>query len=221
MKQYLDLERHILEHGEKKSDRTGTGTIGVFGHQMRFNLASGFPLVTTKKLHLKSIIYELLWFLRGEMNIRWLQERGVTIWDEWADANGDIGPAYGEQWRTWPNFVRDSRSTTGNTQYRNEPIDQITEAVEMLKKNPDSRRIIVTAWNPSDVPKMKLPSCHCFFQFYVANGKLYPLRFRNVAELSTSLNNPNALVKVEDVFARGERQRAVAAARGAAASSTK
>ncbi len=173
MKQYLDLLRHIEEHGVKKSDRTGTGTISIFGYQMRFDLAKGFPILTTKKVFLKGIIYELLWFLRGDMNIRWLQERGVTIWDEWADASGDIGPAYGYQWRTWPNYVYRRGSTAESSGfYRNEPIDQIADAVELLKKDPDSRRIIVTAWNPADVPKMKLPACHCLFQFYVADGKL-------------------------------------------------
>jgi len=166
MRQYLDLLQDIIDNGKKKTDRTGTGTISVFGRQMRFNLMKGFPLLTTKKLHLKSIIYELLWFLRGDTNIRWLQERGVTIWNEWADEKGNIGPAYGYQWRTWPNYVPD------NDNYVNRPIDQIADAIALLKKSPDSRRIIVTAWNPSDVPKMKLPSCHCFFQFYVADGEL-------------------------------------------------
>lgn len=176
MRQYLDLERHILEHGVKKSDRTGTGTLSIFGHQMRFDL-KWFPIVTTKKLHLKSIIYELLWFLRGEMNIRWLQERGVTIWDEWADTKGDIGPAYGEQWRKWPNWVLVPGHAGPNYDWipdemANRPIDQVAEAVELIKHNPDSRRIIITAWNPADVPKMKLPACHCLSQFYVAEGKL-------------------------------------------------
>jgi thymidylate synthase len=176
MKQYLDLLRHIGEHGVKKSDRTGTGTVSIFGYQMRFDLAK-FPLLTTKKVFLKGIIYELLWFLRGDMNIRWLQERGVTIWDEWADANGDIGPAYGYQWRSWPNYIPQPNAQ-GYNDYFNHPIDQITEAIELLKKNPDSRRIIVTAWNPADVPKMKLPACHCLFQFYVADGKLSCLLFQ-------------------------------------------
>lgn len=159
MRQYLDLERSILEHGHKKSDRTGTGTLSLFGTQMRFDLAAGFPLLTTKKLHLRSIIYELLWFLKGETNIRYLNEHGVSIWDDWADANGDLGPVYGKQWRSWP-------TPDGGC------IDQITEAIELLKKNPDSRRIIVSAWNPVDVPKMKMPPCHALFQFYVADGKL-------------------------------------------------
>ncbi|MHB8710350.1 MAG: thymidylate synthase [Minisyncoccota bacterium] len=159
MKQYLDLQRHILEHGTKKTDRTGTGTISVFGYQMRFNLADGFPLLTTKKLHLKSIIHELLWFLQGSTNIKYLQEHGVKIWDEWADEHGELGPVYGYQWRSWP-------TPDGGS------IDQITEVVERIKVKPDDRRLIVTAWNPADVPKMKLPPCHCLFQFYVADGKL-------------------------------------------------
>ncbi|MEK7176870.1 MAG: thymidylate synthase [Patescibacteria group bacterium] len=176
MKQYLDLMQHIVTNGVKKSDRTGTGTISIFGYQMRFDLAEGFPLLTTKKLHLKSVIYELLWFLRGDTNIRWLQEHGVTIWDEWADEKGDIGPAYGHQWREWPNWVL-VPGHPGNPDWipdemENQPIDQIAKVVAMLKNNPDSRRIIVTAWNPSDVPKMRLSPCHCFFQFYVADGKL-------------------------------------------------
>ena len=151
--------RHVAAHGVAKADRTGTGTTSVFGHQMRFDLREGFPLVTTKKVHLKSIILELLWFLRGDGNARWLQERGVTIWDEWADANGELGPVYGYQWRSWP-------SQTDGT------IDQISNLVRDIRKNPDSRRLIVTAWNPADVPRMALPPCHCLFQFYVANGKL-------------------------------------------------
>ena len=164
MKQYLDLLRHIQEYGAKKSDRTGTGTISVFGYQMRFDLSKGFPLLTTKKIHLKSIVHELLWFLRGDTNVRWLQERGVKIWDEWADEDGDLGPVYGYQWRNWPNWVPE--------EMRNIAIDQIADTVKLLKENPDSRRIVVTAWNPGDVPKMKLPPCHCLFQFYVVDGKL-------------------------------------------------
>ncbi len=159
MKQYLDLVRHILDHGVQKGDRTGTGTLSVFGWQSRYDLGRGFPAVTTKKLHMKSIVYELLWFLRGETNVKWLQERGVSIWDEWADERGELGPVYGHQWRSWP-------AQDGQT------IDQITNVVEMIKKSPDSRRLIVSAWNVADVDKMKLPPCHALFQFYVANGRL-------------------------------------------------
>ena len=159
MQQYLDLMRHVLEHGVRKNDRTGTGTLSVFGYQMRFDLASGFPLVTTKKVHLKSIIHELLWFLSGDTNIRYLKENGVRIWDEWADKDGNLGPVYGSQWRSWA--TPDGRS-----------IDQISDVVAAIKKNPDSRRLIVTAWNPAEVDKQALPPCHCLFQFYVANGKL-------------------------------------------------
>ncbi len=159
MKQYLDLLRHILQHGTDKGDRTGTGTRSVFGYQMRFNLEEGFPLLTTKKLHLKSIIYELLWFLRGDTNARWLQERGVRIWNEWASPDGDLGHIYGYQWRSWP-------------AYDGGFIDQISEAVQTIKNNPDSRRIIVSAWNVADLKNMNLPPCHAFFQFYVADGRL-------------------------------------------------
>jgi len=159
MKQYHDLLRHLLENGAQKSDRTGTGTLSVFGHQMRFNLQDGFPLLTTKKLHTKSIIHELLWFLKGETNIAYLKENGVSIWNEWADENGNLGPVYGYQWRSWPN--PDGTST-----------DQIVNLIEGLRKNPDSRRHIVSAWNPSFIDKMALPPCHCLFQFYVADGKL-------------------------------------------------
>lgn len=159
MKQYHDLLEHILANGHEKSDRTGTGTLSVFGHQMRFDLADGFPLVTTKKVHLKSIIHELLWFLAGDTNIRYLNENGVTIWDEWADEDGELGPVYGAQWRSWP-----GPDGTG--------IDQISNAVRTLKTNPDSRRIIVSAWNPALVDEMALPPCHSLFQFYVADGKL-------------------------------------------------
>jgi thymidylate synthase len=159
MKQYHDLMKHILEKGVKKEDRTGTGTLSVFGYQMRFDLSEGFPLLTTKKLHTKSIIHELLWFLKGESNIKYLKENGVSIWDEWADENGNLGPVYGYQWRSWPG--RDGQG-----------IDQISKVVEMIKKNPDSRRLIVSAWNVADVDSMKLPPCHAFFQFYVAEGKL-------------------------------------------------
>ena len=159
MKQYHDLLKHILETGVEKTDRTGVGTISVFGYQMRFNLSEGFPLVTTKKLHLRSIIYELLWFLNGDTNIKYLKDNGVSIWDEWADADGNLGPVYGYQWRSWPG--------------RNgEKIDQISKLIDQLKKKPDSRRHIVSAWNPADVDQMALPPCHTMFQFYVANNKL-------------------------------------------------
>ncbi len=159
MKQYHDLMRHILEHGATKTDRTGTGTISVFGYQMRFNLQEGFPLLTTKKVHVRSIFHELLWFLKGETNIQYLKENGVSIWDEWADDKGELGPVYGYQWRSWP-------TASG------EHIDQITNVINMIEKTPDSRRLIVSAWNVADVDKMKLPPCHAFFQFYVADGKL-------------------------------------------------
>ena len=159
MQAYHDLLRHNLAHGAEKSDRTGTGTRSVFGHQMRFDLAAGFPLVTTKKVHLKSIIHELLWFLQGDTNIKYLKDNGVGIWDEWANPNGDLGPVYGKQWRSWA-------TPDGHT------IDQIAEVVRTLKTNPDSRRIIVSAWNPADLPQMALAPCHCLFQFYVADGRL-------------------------------------------------
>lgn len=159
MQQYLNLLNHILTEGATKTDRTGTGTKSVFGNQMRFDLADGFPLLTTKKLHLKSIIYELLWFLRGDTNVKYLQEHGVRIWNEWADENGDLGPVYGHQWRSWPDY-------NGGT------IDQIQNVLDMIKNHPDSRRMIVSAWNPAEVEQMALPPCHCLFQFYVADGKL-------------------------------------------------
>ena len=159
MRQYLDLLQHILDHGTEKSDRTGTGTISVFGHQMRFNLEQGFPALTTKKLHLRSIIHELLWFLQGDTNIAYLKENRVSIWDEWADENGDLGPVYGKQWRSWP-------TADGST------IDQMSQVVEQIKESPDSRRLIVSAWNVADVPQMALPPCHLLFQFYVAEGRL-------------------------------------------------
>ena len=159
MQQYFDLLRRVRTEGVKKTDRTGTGTLSVFGHQMRFDLADGFPLVTTKKLHMKSIIIELLWFLAGDTNTRFLKENGVSIWDDWADASGDLGPVYGKQWRSWP-------TPDGTT------IDQISDVVAEIKRNPDSRRLIVSAWNPADIPKMALAPCHCLFQFYVANGRL-------------------------------------------------
>ena len=159
MKQYLDLLSRILNEGTRKSDRTGTGTLSVFGHQMRFDLADGFPLLTTKKLHLKSIIYELLWFLRGDTNVKYLHDHGVTIWDEWADENGDLGPIYGHEWRSWPD-------------YRGGTIDQIANVVDLIKRSPDSRRMIVSAWNVAEVDSMALPPCHAMFQFYVAEGRL-------------------------------------------------
>lgn len=159
MKQYLDLLNRIMTEGIKKTDRTGTGTLSVFGHQMRFNMEDGFPLLTTKKLHLKSIIYELLWFLKGDTNVRYLQEHGVRIWNEWADENGDLGPVYGHQWRSWPDY-------DGGT------IDQIGNVIDLIKHHPDSRRMIVSAWNPAEVDSMALPPCHCLFQFYVADGRL-------------------------------------------------
>lgn len=159
MKQYLDLLQHILENGARKDDRTGTGTLSIFGHQMRFDLAQGFPLTTTKKLHLKSIIYELLWFLQGDTNIAYLKEHGVRIWDEWADENGDLGPVYGKQWRSW-------RAADGRT------IDQVSSLIETIKSNPNSRRLILSAWNVGELDRMALPPCHALFQFYVADGKL-------------------------------------------------
>lgn len=168
--QYLDLMRHVLEHGAKKGDRTGTGTLSVFGGQMRFPLAADFPLLTTKKLHLKSIIYELLWFLKGSTNVKWLQENGVSIWNEWADENGELGPVYGYQWRNWE--TPDGRK-----------IDQIEQVLQSIRRNPESRRHIVTAWNPADVDKMKLPPCHAFFQFYVADGKLSCQMYQRSADI--------------------------------------
>ncbi|MCL6689807.1 thymidylate synthase [Pseudomonas sp. R3.Fl] len=170
MKQYLDLMRHVREHGTFKSDRTGTGTYSVFGHQMRFDLGEGFPLVTTKKCHLKSIIHELLWFLKGSTNIAYLKENGVSIWDEWADENGDLGPVYGYQWRSWP--APDGRH-----------IDQIANLMDMLKRNPDSRRLIVSAWNPALIDEMALPPCHALFQFYVADGKLSCQLYQRSADI--------------------------------------
>ena len=170
MRQYLDLMRHVLETGTQKTDRTGTGTLSVFGHQMRFDLAAGFPLVTTKKLHLKSIVHELLWFLKGETNTRYLKENGVSIWNEWEDENGDLGPVYGYQWRSWP--ARDGRH-----------VDQIAQILEQLKKTPDSRRIIVSAWNVGDLDKMALMPCHALFQFYVADGKLSCQLYQRSADI--------------------------------------
>ncbi|MGD9494452.1 MAG: thymidylate synthase [Bacteroidales bacterium] len=170
MKQYHDLMRHVLDNGVKKPDRTGTGTVSVFGYQMRFNLQDGFPLLTTKKLHTKSILHELLWFLKGDTNIQYLKENGVSIWDEWADENGNLGPVYGSQWRSW-------KGSEGQT------IDQISELIDQIKKTPDSRRLIVSAWNVADVPNMKLPPCHLLFQFYVANGKLSCQLYQRSADI--------------------------------------
>lgn len=170
MQQYNDLLRHVMQHGTKKEDRTGTGTVSVFGYQMRFDLQKGFPLVTTKKVHTKSIIHELLWFLKGETNIKYLKDNGVSIWDEWADENGNLGPVYGYQWRSWP-------SANG------EHIDQISQLIDQIKKNPDSRRLLVNAWNVSEISKMKLPPCHILFQFYVADGKLSCQLYQRSADL--------------------------------------
>jgi thymidylate synthase len=170
MKQYLDLMKHVRHHGTQKSDRTGTGTLSVFGYQMRFNLQEGFPLVTTKKLHLKSIIHELLWFLQGDTNIKYLKENGVSIWDDWADAGGNLGPVYGYQWRSWP--AADGRH-----------IDQIKQVIEQIKKTPDSRRMIVSAWNVGDLDKMALAPCHAFFQFYVADGRLSCQLYQRSADI--------------------------------------
>ena len=167
---YEDLLRHVLETGTAKSDRTGTGTTSIFGHQMRFDLADGFPLITTKKVHLKSIVYELLWFLRGESNVKWLHEHGVSIWDEWAAPDGELGPVYGVQWRSWP-------TPSG------EHVDQISQVIETIRTNPDSRRMIVSAWNVGEIPQMALPPCHAFFQFYVADGKLSCQLYQRSADL--------------------------------------
>lgn len=170
MQQYLDLLRHVRTHGTHKEDRTGTGTLSVFGYQMRFDLAAGFPVVTTKKLHLRSIIHELLWFIRGDTNVKYLRDNGVSIWDEWADANGDLGPVYGKQWRSWP--TADGRS-----------IDQLSDVIAQIKRNPDSRRLIVSAWNVGEVEHMALPPCHLLFQFYVANGKLSCQLYQRSADI--------------------------------------
>ncbi|AEC20689.1 thymidylate synthase [Pusillimonas sp. T7-7] len=170
MHQYEDFMRHVYEHGTEKTDRTGTGTRSVFGHQMRFDLSAGFPLITSKKLHTKSIFIELLWFLRGDSNVRWLQEQGVSIWNEWADQNGDLGPVYGVQWRSWP--------TPGG-----QHIDQIAQVLQQIRQNPDSRRLIVSAWNVAEIPNMALPPCHAFFQFYVADGKLSCQLYQRSADI--------------------------------------
>ena len=170
MKQYLDLLQRVINDGVKKEDRTGTGTISIFGHQSRYKLSEGFPVLTTKKLHLKSIIYELLWFLNGDTNIKYLNDNGVKIWDEWADENGNLGPIYGSQWRSWPD-------------YKGGSIDQIAQIIETIKRNPDSRRLIVSSWNVADIPSMKLPPCHAFFQFYVAEGKLSLQLYQRSADI--------------------------------------
>ncbi|MCB1529478.1 MAG: thymidylate synthase [Rhodospirillales bacterium] len=170
MRQYLDMMRHVLENGTKKEDRTGTGTLSVFGHQMRFDLSEGFPMVTTKKLHLKSIIHELIWFLAGDTNTKYLTDNGVRIWNEWADGNGDLGPVYGHQWRSWP-------AADGSS------IDQISDVIARIKTDPDCRRLIVSAWNVGEIPKMALPPCHCFFQFYVAKGKLSCQLYQRSADI--------------------------------------
>ena len=170
MKEYLDLMSHVLKNGTPKGDRTGTGTLSVFGHQMRFDLSDGFPLVTTKRLHLKSIIHELLWFLDGDTNIKYLKENGVRIWDEWADEQGELGPIYGHQWRSWP-------TSTGET------VDQISQVIKQIRTTPNSRRLIVSAWNVADIDQMKLPPCHCFFQFYVADGRLSCQLYQRSADI--------------------------------------
>ena len=170
MRQYLDLMRHVRDHGTRKEDRTGTGTLSAFGYQMRFDLAEGFPVVTTKKLHLRSIVHELLWFLRGDTNVRYLREHGVSIWDEWADENGELGPVYGAQWRSWP-------TPDGGR------IDQITRVIEQIRRNPDSRRLMVSAWNPAEVERMALPPCHALFQFYVAEGRLSCQLYQRSADI--------------------------------------
>jgi thymidylate synthase len=170
MRPYLELMRHVRDHGYRKADRTGTGTLSVFGYQMRFDLGAGFPLLTTKKVHTRSIVHELLWFLAGDTNVGYLRDNGVTIWDEWADANGDLGPIYGHQWRSWP-------APDGST------IDQLSEVVAQIRNNPNSRRLIVSAWNVGDIPRMKLPPCHAFFQFYVADGKLSCQLYQRSADI--------------------------------------
>lgn len=183
MQQYHDALRTILEHGETSTDRTGTGTISYFGHQSRYRLSEGFPLVTTKKLHLRSIIHELLWFLSGDTNIRYLKENGVTIWDEWADENGDLGPVYGHQWRAFPGPVATDLGTAQEPLFLNKPIDQIAQLVEMIKTAPDSRRLVVTAWNPADVPRQALPPCHTLWQVRVSNGRLHLQLYQRSADM--------------------------------------
>ncbi len=205
MRPYLDLMEHILQHGVEKRDRTGTGTLSVFGHQLRFDLNHGFPLVTTKKVHVKSVIHELLWFLAGDTNIKYLNEHGVRIWDKWADEHGDLGPVYGHQWRSWP-------AKDGQT------IDQIGNVIAMIRRNPDSRRLIVTAWNPADVDKMALPPCHCLFQFYVAEGRLscqlyqrsadvfigVPFNIASYALLTMMISNQVGLLPGEFIWTGGD-----------------
>jgi thymidylate synthase len=199
MKQYLDFVRHVRDHGTVKTDRTGTGTLSVFGYQMRFNLQDGFPLVSTKALHLKSIIHELIWFLSGDTNVRYLQENGVKIWDAWADENGELGPVYGAQWRSWPGkptgFKQSGKRSLDYKEGSNdvafdpgidlqyETIDQIADVIAQIKSNPDSRRLVVSAWNPADIPNMKLPPCHALFQFYVADGKLSCQLYQRSADI--------------------------------------
>jgi len=186
MQQYHDLLNHVLAHGHIKTDRTGTGTMSIFGYQMRFNLAEGFPLLTTKKVHLKSIIHELLWFLQGSTNIAYLKENGVSIWDEWADEQGNLGPVYGYQWRNWP-------KPDGSH------IDQITQVINQIKKTPDSRRLIVSAWNVADVERMKLPPCHAFFQFYVANGKLSCQLYQRSADIFLFIYHDNFVQYIKSI----------------------
>jgi thymidylate synthase len=195
MRQYLELMRHVAERGHRKDDRTGTGTLSVFGWQMRFDLAEGFPLLTTKKLHTRSIIHELLWFLRGDTNIKYLKDNKVSIWDEWADENGELGPVYGKQWRSWE--TPDGRS-----------IDQISQLIEALKKNPDSRRHIVSAWNPAEVDRMALPPCHALFQFYVAGGKLSCQLYQRSADIFLACPSTSPLCAVHDDGGPGVRLRA-------------
>lgn len=192
MNQYHDLLERILSDGVEKHDRTGTGTLSVFGHQTRFKLSDGFPVLTTKKLSLKAIIHELLWFLAGDTNIKYLKDHGVSIWDEWADANGDLGPVYGSQWRSWP--APDGRS-----------IDQIANVVDMIKRNPDSRRLIVSAWNPAEIEKMALPPCHCLFQFYVANGKLSCQLYQRSADVFLGVSAFSGVARMISVRVRAVR----------------
>ncbi len=190
MRKYLDLLDHVLKTGVKREDRTGTGTIGIFGYQMRFDLAEGFPLLTTKKVHTKSILHELLWFIKGDTNIKYLKDNGVTIWDAWADKDGDLGPVYGKQWRNWEGLNRLSVLSLGPENpkfpgdfYRKKSIDQLADVIQQIKTNPNSRRLVVSAWNPVDVPEMALPPCHCLFQFFIANGKLSCQLYQRSADI--------------------------------------